>query len=130
VFNYKQAYTSPKHFLIEGKSNGFFPATPNFLFSNLFLIFSMFLGLKLLQRVTSRFRLSKVLKEFKYWPFLFLMIFEGNTQHFAYLLTFDFQNFFAVTLFSKAINILTLIIGFVLIFFCGFFYFLLKPINK
>jgi hypothetical protein len=58
------------------------------------------------------------------------MISEGNIQYFSYLLTFDFLNFFAVSYVSKAINVLTLIIGFVLIFFCGFFYFLLKPINK
>lgn len=54
-FSIKKGRSSPRFVAIESKSNGFFPNTPNFLFSNIFVTFGFFLGLKLLFRVLQKY---------------------------------------------------------------------------
>lgn len=77
-------------------------------------------------KVFSSSKLKKLFEEYRLWPFLFIIIMEGNLQYFGYILTYDLLNFFTSNFLHKIINLLVIFIGFILLVFGGFIYLFVK----
>jgi len=83
----KYDYTSWKFIEVEGNSSGFMINTVNLFLSNVFLIFLMFLVLRIVFFVLFKYTISKIVREYSFWPYLYFMLIDGNLQFLAYMFT-------------------------------------------
>jgi hypothetical protein len=86
----------------------------------------MFLLLRLCFNRLKRFEISVLLREYSFWPSLFLMLMEGNLQYFIYLLMFDISSLVSNRFSAKIIYVLTLGVAFLIIVFSIWIFFYVK----
>ncbi len=89
-----------------------------------------FLALSLSFRLLFRFRISQFLRKFDFAGFLFILLFEGNVQQFAFFLGFEWRVAFAPSFPTKLLKSSILLFGFALVCFSTIGYFLCYAVYK
>lgn len=119
-------YSSPKFVEVESTSNGFFINTANFFLSNMLLTIGMFLVCRFLFFLLFRFRISVLFREFSFWPYLAIILMEGNLQFASYLVAFEFRWMFATTLANKLMTSWLVCVFYLILAFSVGSYFLFR----
>lgn len=73
----------------------------------------MFVLLRCLFKLLYKFPISKLLRNFELWPFLFVLLMEGNIQQIAFYMVSDWKNMFYFDNGSKWMKIQMVFFGFV-----------------
>jgi hypothetical protein len=86
------------------------------------LVLMVFVLLRALFRVLSRFAVSQVLRKFDFWVYFVIILFEGNVQQFSFYLTAEMRAVFAFAWSHKLIKAFVVLFGFSLLLFsvCGY----------
>jgi hypothetical protein len=105
-------YSSQKFIDIEGNSNGFFVNTANFFLSNMIIIVGMFLILRMLFFLLFKYRISIFFRQYSFWPYLVVILLDGNLQFASFLVGFELKWLFAHSISNKILTIWLLIIFF------------------
>lgn len=93
-----------------------------------------FFTLSLAFRLLFRFRVSQFLRKFDFLGFLFILLFEGNVQQFAFFLGFEWREAFSFSFSTKLLKSSVVFFGFAVISLsvCGYFvcYAFYRRLNK
>lgn len=89
--------------------------TLNLFLSNMLLIFLMYVSLRTLFFLLFKYEVSKVLRQFSFWPFLYFMMIDGNLQFLTYMFFCELQHFFTFNFSNRCGLVFMLLILFLLI---------------
>jgi hypothetical protein len=105
-------------------SEGLWANCQNFFVVALPVTLAAFLVFRLLFRLSFHHAVSLWVRKFDLWPFLLLLLFDGNIQEFAFYQTTDWRNMFSSNVLQKVIKVQILCFGFLLLIVSTGLYFL------
>ena len=94
----------------------------------------VFFALSLAFKLLFRFRVSQFLRKFDFVGFLFVLLFDGNVQQFAFFLGFEWREAFSISFSTKLLKSSIVFFGFAVVSLsvCGYFicYAFYRKLNK
>jgi hypothetical protein len=107
-------------------SEGLWANCQNFFVVALPLTLVAFLTFRLLFRLSFHHAVSLWVRKFDLWPFLLLLLFDGNIQEFAFYQATDWKHMFSTSALQKVIKVQIICFGFLLLVVSTALYFLAR----
>lgn len=83
-----------------------------------------FILFRLLFKLLYNYPISKLVRKFDFWPFLLVILLEGNIQQLAFYLVTDWKNMFTLGIGSKWLKIYSVFFGFGMVLLSTSLYFI------
>lgn len=83
-----------------------------------------FIIFRVLFRVLYNYPISKLVRKFDFWPFLLVILLEGNVQQLAFYLVTDWKNMFSFGIGSKLLKSYCVLFGFGVVLCSASLYFI------
>lgn len=135
--SYQSPYLSTKRVFTDRESHDSLSLVlncTNFFVVSASITFLTFLAFALVFKILFRFKISQFLRKFNFVGFLFVLLFEGNVQQFAFFLGFEWQNAFFISFPTKLLKSSVVLFGFTVVSFsiCCYFvcYAFYRKLNK
>ena len=87
----------------------------NFFMVDLPITVIGFVFIRKIFKILFTYSISRWIRKFELWPLMFLLLFDGSIQQFAFYQVADWINMFAFSFFSKTIKVQIVYFGFLLV---------------